>query len=150
MFASLQILMHKLYKIKTTCKNTPEFFCTWLVVLLIKRHIQICTDHNSSCSTETGGLPHNLPKKQRELFLRIQQQQREAADSSSHDQSGEDDGKDEEVEQQQSENWYSSDEEEASLADVLKNLSKQVRCHMTQSPVSIIFRVWVLVAVTDC
>ncbi|XP_023718514.1 uncharacterized protein LOC111870443 isoform X4 [Cryptotermes secundus] len=94
---------------------------------------QLDTDHNSSCSTETGGLPHNLPKKQRELFLRIQQQQREAAESSSHDQSGEDDGKDEDVEQQQEENWYSSDEEEASLADVLKNLSKQQQ-HSTSPP----------------
>lgn len=85
-----------------------------------------CTD-STSCSTETGKLPHNLPKKQRELFLRIQQQQREAADSSSQDQSEEDDGKDKDVEKEQEENWYSSDEEEASLADVLKNLSKQVR-----------------------
>jgi hypothetical protein len=112
------------------------FFSIPRVVFLIKGQIfEMCTDHNSSCSTETGGLPHNLPKKQRELFLRIQQQQREAADSSSCDQNREDDGKDEDVEQQQSENWYSSDEEEASLADVLKNLSKQVRCHVVQSPI---------------
>ncbi|KAJ9587201.1 hypothetical protein L9F63_019281 [Diploptera punctata] len=39
------------------------------------------------------GIPHTLPKKQRELFLRIQQQQREATDSCRQNQSGEADGK---------------------------------------------------------
>lgn len=68
-------------------------------------------------------IPLHLPKKQRELFMRIQQQQREAESSQEH--SGENEDEDEEGEKE--ENWYSSDEEaeDRSLTDVLKNLSKQ-------------------------
>jgi hypothetical protein len=72
-------------------------------------------------------LPHNLPKKQRELFLRIQQKQREASDFSSQYVSNKDktSNEDDSKEIVQQEKWYSDDEEDASLVDFLKNLSSQ-------------------------
>nr|CAD7456438.1 unnamed protein product [Timema tahoe] len=79
------------------------------------------TDRESGTDSNDGNnIPLHLPKKQRELFIRIQQQQREAAISQS--QSGDDD---DDADNHVEENWYSSDEEGTSLTDVLKNLSKQ-------------------------
>ncbi|PSN58469.1 hypothetical protein C0J52_00788 [Blattella germanica] len=66
-------------------------------------------NNNSSCSTEMGGIPLNLPKKQRELFLRIKQQQRESAASCSQDHNLKNGAETMEKDPQQEENWYSKE-----------------------------------------
>ncbi|XP_063229493.1 protein suppressor of sable isoform X2 [Bacillus rossius redtenbacheri] len=96
--------------------------------LSIKQEIPALDTAESGTDSDGASVPVHLPKKQRELFLRIQQQQREA--ESSQDQSEDNENKEEEAEE---ENWYSSDEEETSLADVLKNLSSQ-QCSTAPAP----------------
>jgi hypothetical protein len=71
-------------------------------------------------------LPHNLPKKQQELFLRIQQKQRKPLDWRKRDLGEQDKTKNEENKKEtvDEQSWYSSDEDDSSLVDVLKNLPK--------------------------
>lgn len=71
-------------------------------------------------------VPHNLPKKQQELFLRIQQRQRKPLyrknrDLGEQDKTRNEEDKKETVDEQ---NLYSSDEDDSSLVSVLKNLPK--------------------------
>jgi hypothetical protein len=67
--------------------------------------------------------PYNLPKKQQELFLRIQQKQRQPRN---RDLGEQDITRNEEDEKQRvdEQNCYSSDEDDSSLVDVLKNLPR--------------------------
>jgi hypothetical protein len=70
--------------------------------------------------------PHNLAKRQQELFLRIQQKQRKPLDwrnrdFGEHDKTRNEEDKKETVDDQ---NGYSSDEDDSSLVDILKNLPR--------------------------
>ncbi|XP_034254437.1 zinc finger CCCH domain-containing protein 13 isoform X3 [Thrips palmi] len=75
-------------------------------------------DSGDESQDSTGNIPMHLPKRQQELFLRIQQQQRRAEENQ------EDKVEDSEDEAGAAEDdWYSSDEDgPTSLTDVLKNL----------------------------
>lgn len=67
--------------------------------------------------------PAHLPRKQRELFLRIKHQQREADNNKASGDEEENNSGDE----KQEENWYSSDEEQSPssiLPSVLRNLTQ--------------------------
>jgi hypothetical protein len=68
--------------------------------------------------------PHNLPKKQQELFLRIQNKQRPALGLRNRHFSEQDKSRDEEDAKEtiDEQDWYSSDEDDSSLVEVLKNL----------------------------
>ncbi|XP_049838671.1 uncharacterized protein LOC126284080 isoform X3 [Schistocerca gregaria] len=84
------------------------------------RDSQAETGESGTESNDGANIPLHLPKKQRELFLRIQQQQREA--DSSQERSGDNEDDDDNC---ADENWYSSDEEDVPLTDLLKKLSNQ-------------------------
>lgn len=82
------------------------------------------------CVIESGNedtpVPSNLPKRQRMLFMRIQNQQmhREAA-AKSEEKEGDGDSDDDEEKGGGKDDWYSSDDEveDNNLTEVLKNLS---------------------------
>ncbi|KAG8336752.1 Zinc finger CCCH domain-containing protein 6 [Homalodisca vitripennis] len=84
---------------------------------------------------ENGLIPQHLPKKQRELFLRIQQQQREA-DNSQTSANDEDDEEGSKID----ENWYSSDEETspspAPLPSIFQNLTQSSSASTTSTATS--------------
>jgi hypothetical protein len=91
---------------------------------------------------EDTPVPSNLPKRQRMLFMRIQNQQmqREAA-AKSEEKEGEGDSDDNEETGGAKDDWYSSDDEveDNNLTEVLKNLSS-TKVNLYFFVISILFK----------
>jgi hypothetical protein len=88
-----------------------------------------CTKENQTGTEDNSAhiFPHNLPKMQQELFLRIQQKQRKPLDLKNRGFGDQDKTRNEEdaKETVDEQNWYPSDEDDdSSLVDVLRNLPR--------------------------